>query len=169
MESGTHTKGFTLIEVMLYVAISAGMLFAVASLYQLINEHKAANYAESRVNQSGMNALRVLSDALRRAESVYQPTHEEITDILILTMEDPALNPTTFALSEGTIVMQEGEEEPVPITSSDVDVYYVQFENLSTTDISDSIHFEIGVAFGLNSERATTDYTSTFYGSATTR
>ncbi len=169
MEPAAHKKGFTLLEVMLYVVISASMLFAVVSLYQLVIEHQAAFYAETRVGASGTNALRVISDAVRRAESVVEPNPQVITDTLILAMEDPTRNPTMFQLSNGAIVMQEGAEEPISVTSSDVEVYALQFENVTTTDVSSSIHIEIGAEYGLNSGRETSDVSRTFYGTATTR
>jgi Tfp pilus assembly protein PilW len=163
------SKGFTLIEVLMYILASSILLFAISSVFSMLYEHRAALYAETRVDASGENALRVMLDALRRADSVVSPQNQEISDTLILSMEYSSLNPTVFERSGNSITMREGDSDVVYLTASDVEINSLLFQNLSNTDDSSSIRIELAADYAKNSDRTLTDFSHTFYASVTTQ
>ena len=162
-------RGFTLLEMILFTAISVLILTAVATLYGAILTNDAGNNARARVDDSVAHALRLMTDAIRHAEAVVEPAEQSGGGEMILTMEDAGLDPTTFTLVDGVITMQEGENESMSITPEDIRVSSLWFESLSENSLSDSVRIRIDAEYISESARVETQFANTYYAGATTR
>jgi hypothetical protein len=169
MKNRTHTRGFTLIEAILYIAVASSMLYAVVLLYNVVVSNEAGNTAHASVTNSSGHTLRMITDAIRRSSSVITPEHHAIDGTLVLEMADAGVSPTTFSLVDGIVVMQEGAGPVIPLSAPEVVIDSLQFENLSVTEVSDSIHIEFVATHPNMSGRSEVDFSETFYGSATTK
>jgi type II secretory pathway pseudopilin PulG len=167
--TASHTRGFTLIEVMLYIALAASVIYVVSLLYSVVTENHAANDTRASVNAAAADGMRQILDAIRRAESVDSPGLQATSDMLILNMNDPAVHPTVFTVNDGMIEMQEGANDPVQITAPNVSISNLEFANGSETDFSDTIRFSFAAEYRWNSGRLETSFLNTYYGSATTK
>lgn len=165
MQNSTHKRGFTLIETILFVAVSAVVVYAVAILQAAIVENDARTYAKVTTDSSAAHMMYILTDALRRADSVTEPAQGTASSELVLEFDDGELNPTRFFVEEGILYMEEGAAAPISLTSSDVEIRAIQFENRSAVPDFDSVHFEFDAAFR-NEGRPVQEYHQTYYGGA---
>jgi hypothetical protein len=154
---------------MLYVALASIILYTIATLYGVVLVNDQRNTTRVSVDQSSAHALRLITDAIRRADFVEEPAHQSLGGELILHMADSELEPTRFFLDSDSIVMQEGAHDPIAITSFNTIVSGLSFENLSESDESDSVRVQFEALFRVQVERPETEFNQTYYASATTR
>lgn len=109
-KNGRHnmSEGFTLIEVMLYIAIVALLVFSVGISAQAFIESRVKNQSIADVNHAGANALNYILQAVRNADSISAPTSGTSANQLELAMTSAPQNPTCFRLSGEKIQTQEG-------------------------------------------------------------
>lgn len=138
MNNKIHNKksrkaGFTLVELILYVGILVILLGAsVLSALSAANTRVKA-LARHEVNYSTQFAQDVLSQTIRRAQSIDAgaSTFGNASSVLVLIMDDPLESPTTFELTAGQLTVTRGAGTAIPITTSHVNVSTFQVENLS--------------------------------------
>lgn len=167
-KSGSGTAGFTLIELVLYVAISATLLGVVMSLYFTLARTQARQQSIAEVEQQGAAALSLLLQTTRNAQFVVSPTPGTASTTLILTTYAAAMNPTVFFVASSTLYVTEGSSTPVALTNSQVVISQLSFLNVaaSTTDGSIKVQFMLSYASTTHYE---TNYASFFTSSATVR
>jgi len=120
-----NSKGFTLIEVAVYLglfAIIMGGVFVVT--YQLI-EGNERTHARVLVQEEGNFIQRKLDWALTGATQIIAPTSTGA----VLTIEKDAAT-ITFSESGGVLQMAEGAADPVPLTTDWLTVSGVNFEQV---------------------------------------
>lgn len=166
----TNRRGFTLLEIVLYLSVAAAVLYAASLLYSTAALSEVRNHARVEVEESAGHTLRTLTQAIRNAESVTTPASLASGESLVLVMSEAAENPTTITLVGGVVLLQEGSGSPVPLSSSEeVEVGELQFSNRSETSVSDSIQIEFSMSYRSLSDRSEFEYAETYYGTATTR
>lgn len=169
MYTKTVSRGFALIEMILYVALAAIILYSVSVLYDVVIVNQLRNEARSSVDESSAHALRVITDLIRRAEDIEEPGRQSMGGELILHMSDPAVDPTRIFLTYDSIMIKEGSHDPIAITSFDTIVSGLTFENLSENDVSDSVRVQFESQYRQIATRSETEYSNIYYASATTR
>jgi Tfp pilus assembly protein PilW len=163
-----NSRGFTLIEIILYVAVAGAVLYVASLLYVAILDNDARNNTHASVDESSAHALQIIIDAIRHAENVEEPAHQSMGGDLSLRMADPDRDPTNFSLVTGAVLMQEGNHDPITITSLNTVVDGLSFENLSANDKTDSVRVQLDASYR-DSTRPETTYAHTYYATATTR
>ena len=133
--SPVSQKGFTFVEMLVYVAIVsivAGVLTSV-----LISNMRA--YDKSQARQSVLNnvhdALRIVTEEVKYAQSVYTPTSVLASDTGQLSLETE-LNPPAgesvayvdYYLDNGRIYEKREGQSALPLTSERVIVERLRFE-----------------------------------------
>ena len=161
-----NTKGFTLIELILYVALMGIVLYTASLLYTLFLAEDARDYARAEVEQSSQHALLYMTQTIRNAPSVTTPAAGSNAAALQLTVDDESKSPTVFSLSQGSIVVAEGGSPAVALLPSSVVVDSLEFENRGSEG---SLYIEFSAHYRNDSERPEFDYEQTFYASATIR
>lgn len=137
--------GFTLIEVILYIALS-GIVFAIAlhSMMQMM-EAKQRSQASTTVQQSLRIALNRMIDTSLNATSINDESSNfgSAQGSLSFAMSDAALNPTVFSVSQGRIIIQEGASMAQPITAPSIRVDLLRFTNVTPPEKSPVIRIEM--------------------------
>ncbi|MBI2406177.1 MAG: prepilin-type N-terminal cleavage/methylation domain-containing protein [Candidatus Harrisonbacteria bacterium] len=123
--------GFTLIEVLLYVAITAiifgGMIaFIDGTLKSRIQEDVTAE-----VEMNGNMAMSVMAQMIRNAKSIASPAASSTATSLTLVMPDANISPAVFELLGGAIQMSERGAATTTLTSSRTTASNLFFTNLS--------------------------------------
>lgn len=166
----TSQKGFSLVEMLLYVAISSVMLFSLSLLLSFLFGGRVKNQSITDVNQQGLQVMQLITQTVRNAKSVDSPALGATDTSLSLTMSDPLLSPTVFDISSGTVRIKEGSNPLIPLTNSHVTVSSFIFQNISSTSSTDRI---VRLSFTMDhsnpSSRNENSFTKTFTGSATLR
>lgn len=113
-----YTPGFTLIEILLYLAISLMLIVVIssASIDMLQVSRKTADaqqllYAES-------NVLAALHRVLAGAYEITTPSEGAVGSSLSFTMYDLTRNPSVFTVVDDIVYLKEGTLEPMALHAS---------------------------------------------------
>lgn len=139
-------KGFTLIELMLYVglvALFAGLIGAFVPIFlseRVVSQSMTDVYSQARYVAS------VVSDHVRDATDITFPATSTASTTLIVSTTDVATDPTTIFLDSGRIYISEAGSASVPLTDTNVVVNQFEVVNYSATGPADTVtvFLEIG-------------------------
>lgn len=163
-------RGFTLVEMSLYVAICSLILFSLSSFFSFLAESRVKSQAISEVNQQGFFVMNTITSAIRNARTIDVPGIGTSSTTLSITTQDALTSPSVFSLSSSTLMIKEGSAAPVALTNSRISVSPILFENVSSSSSTDRI---VRISFTLFSRTTNSqqqyNYTKTFKGSATLR
>lgn len=137
-----NQKGFSLMEVLIYIAVSAVMLMVVVGFVGWIMRIRNKVTIESRVEQNARYVMARMVREIRRADDLTVVDQNTLS----LSMSDPMENPTVFDLNSGILYMRQGIGDPVAITGNDVKVGEVLFEDRTTPNSADIVKITLTVA-----------------------
>ena len=165
-----HQQGFTLIQMALYIAVSSIILFTASGVLINLLELKEKARVTAEVDQQGQFVLQKISQLVRNAEAITAPTPGSSGASLTLDVVTAGDDPTVIALSSGTVQITEGAAAAVDLTSSQVEVTSLTFENASTAN-SDygSIRVTIAIEHSSTSNRNEYSYAQTMQTSISLR
>ena len=165
-----NKKGFTLVEMILYVAICSLFLLTLSTFMTFLLGARIRSQSIAEVNQQGFQVMHLMTSTLRNGRSVETPPIGNSSSTLSVTTGVGIYDPTIFQVSSGTLFVQEGPNTPIALTNSRVSIGGVLFENVSS---SSSLEKIIRITFTVDSKniggRSEYTYTKTFTGSATLR
>lgn len=139
-------KGFTLIEVLIYITIIGIVVSGFIVFALSINSSRAKTYVVQEVQANARVALDLISQKIRLADDVVIPTEGNSGSSLEIDMPGPDPN-LTFSVTGGVLGIAEGVGDPTPITSDEVDVSNLNFTNLAESGERDNIRVEITVEY----------------------
>ena len=155
-----YKKGFSLIELVIYVAGMIVLLGAVTTLIvSMYGMYRTATIS-SRVDQIGISVADRITKDIRTGIS-FNPAQSQFgipTGALSLNAQAGA-NPLTkyFALQSGRLVYQENGGAVQYLTPKDVSVSNFNLASISTT-VSEGVHFIIGIDYVLGGQSLTRTY-----------
>lgn len=163
-------QGFTLVEMLLYVTISSVILLSLSLFLSLILSSRIKNQSIADVNQQGLQVMQLITQTVRNGKSISFPSVGATSTSLSVDVVDPLRNPTVFDIANGVMRIQEGSNQPIPLTNSHVTVTSLIFQNISSTSSTDRI---IRMSFTINhtnsNGRNENSFIKSFTGSATLR
>jgi type II secretory pathway pseudopilin PulG len=162
-------KGFTLIELILYVSMAAILLSVTSTLFITVISNQAKYEAVRRVEDAGSQIMRILTESIKNADSIDGPLPGESAGILSIHSKDSSRDPTTITLLDGTINMEEGLNPVNVLSSPEVKITDLLFKNLGGTTTSGSIRVEFMASARNQGGRNELNYSDTFYGTANPR
>jgi type II secretory pathway pseudopilin PulG len=158
-------KGFTLIELILYVGITSFVLTAVVLFLALMLETQTKNRTIMEVNQQGTQIVQIINQAIHNAVNINSPALGLSGDRLSLGMNDSLKDPTIFEVNSDTLWMDEGTNS-YALTNSKVSIVNLIFKNRSKSSTPGIISFEFTLSHVNPDNREEFDYTKTFSSSA---
>ena len=163
-------KGFTLVEMILYVSVCAVFLLALSSLFSFLVGSRVRSQAITEVNQQGFLVMNSITRTIRNGRSIENPVMAATSSLLSITTSNPILNPTVFSIASGTMRITEGSKGAVPLTNSRVVLSNLVFQNISSASSTEKI---VRISFIIDSVnqsgRSEYAFSKTFSGSATLR
>ncbi|PIT92169.1 MAG: hypothetical protein COU08_03740 [Candidatus Harrisonbacteria bacterium CG10_big_fil_rev_8_21_14_0_10_42_17] len=166
----SKSEGFTLIEVLIYVAIIGSVVSSFLLFNLSILNSGSKSYATQEVNGNLRIALDIVGERIRAAEgvTVSNSVFDTNPGTLSLVMSDGAKNPTVFDVSGGILRITEGVDDPINITTDEVNLTNVVFTNLTASSSRENIRIEI--TGGLrNAADANTSYTNSIQTTVSVR
>lgn len=124
-------KGFTLIEILLYLAISVVMVVLIGSVGVNVLTTLASVHTEEELQYNSQFITEKIRTIVNDAETIGIPTSGATSSVLSLTMSDPAKNPTIIDVVDGRLRMQEGSDTPQFLSGQNVVVSAVTFSNVT--------------------------------------
>lgn len=162
-------RGFTLIELILYVALVSLLLVALSGVVGMVLSARVKGQSIAEVEQQGLQAMHRITDTLRNAQGVTSPGAGASASSVTVDVLTIANDPTIFNLSSGILQMQEGTTPAVALTNSRVVVSSLTFQNLSQPSTPGSVRIQFTVTYNNNTGRAEYAVSKTFVGTASLR
>jgi len=167
-----NNKGFTLIELLIYVGIFALVSGALVSFIITIINISAKNYVVQEVNSNSRLAIELISERIRSAADVNEglSTFDADPGVLSLAMDVAGQNPTIIDLTadDGRLQIKEGVDPVVYLTTDEVKVTDLQFKNITTSGLRNSIQVQMTIEYADPSSRFY-EYTKTLQTTITLR
>lgn len=126
-------KGFTLIEMLLYVAASSFFLLSITTFFSFVMGTQSKNQITQEVNQQGVLVMERITQTIRGAVDVVTPSYGTSSQILSVSTNASATNPTSVYVTNGMLYIQEGTSTAVAISNSKVLVRNLSFINTSAS------------------------------------
>lgn len=145
--SNYEKQGFTLIEILIYIAILALVFVSmiVFFLNNISSNIKANSYQE--VQQNGRFVMTKISQEMKKAIGINSPVPGSSGTSLSLVMSDSNLNPTVLDLNNGKLRIAQGSSAPVDLTTDQVLVTNLQFTNLSYAGTPGTVRTEMTIEY----------------------
>lgn len=151
MKKAGYQKGFSLIELIIYLAIVSGVVLSMVLFSLSVSGSRAKTYVAQEVQANARVALNIISQKIKLANGVNMGVSIFGLDpgVLSLSMADAAKNPTVIDLDQdnGVLQIKEGVSSPVAITSDEVKVTNLVFTNLTSTGARENIRIEFTVEY----------------------
>jgi len=160
------SKGFTLIELILYVGIVGVVLLVVSIFFMTLLTSRIKNETVSEVELQGTQVVQMITQNIRNAEAVSVPAKGETSSSLVITKEDENI---AFSLDDGVIYTQEGSGNLINLTNNRVLVSSLLFENTGKENAPDSIRINFILSHVNHTGRNEYSFTKSFLGSASLR
>ena len=161
--------GFTLVEILLYIAIASAFLLTLSSFVILSFRSRAEAQVIAEVEQQGEKLMQTITITARSASSITTPIAGTSGSTLILATSSGSTNPTTFSLSGGVISITEGVSTAVALNNSQVTVSSLTFTNLSRTGTPGVVRIQFTLSYNGNTSKREYAYSKVFYGTASLR
>jgi len=169
-----HSKeaGFTLIEVLLYVAIFSVIIGGIVSLAFLSTAARAQNQTRADLNYQGEAVMALLVQSIHQAQAITAPVPGSSASSLTLAMSDSTVDPTIFdTVSRSGYNAVEINEGSLPtqndLTNSSISVSNLKFTNMSVGSTNSSILIQFDLTYNNLQNRPEFDYSQSFSGGAT--
>lgn len=136
MKKTTQKKqsGFTLIEILLYMALSTMMVVLMGGVGVNVFSGFVKSKAAEELQYNTQFVTEKIRSTTSQAEAINTPLAGESGSILSLAMSDPSKDPTIIDVSEGRVRIREGADEAEFISGAGVDVYSVEFLNVTPAE-----------------------------------
>lgn len=129
-----NNKGFTLIEILVYIAILSLVLFLVCSFIFWMNQSNAKTKAKREALENARRALEIMTYEIKGAKSLYRPT----TASNQLSLETYRYLPNDeddtfvdFFLCDSRLCLKKESQDPISLTSNNVEVELLEFTQIS--------------------------------------
>lgn len=158
-------KGYTLIELLLYISIVGVLLAGVSVFFGTATDARVKNQSVAEVEQQGLAAMEYILQTIRNADAITAPATGATTSSLTVTVPTAALSPTIFSLSGGTpnaLQVKEGAAAQIPLTNSLVQVSGLTFKNLSRASTPGVVQISFTIDRVNAANRNQYDYQKTF-------
>jgi Tfp pilus assembly protein PilW len=161
--------GYTLIELLLYVAIVGVLLTSVVGFFGLVASSRVKNQTISEVNDQGAYAMDYIAQTVRNATSISSPVAGVSDSQLTVVVPTGSLSPTVFSLSGATLQVKEGAAAAVALTGSKIQVTSLTVKNLTRSGTSGIVQISMTLSLINTSGRNEYDYQRTFTTSVAVR
>jgi prepilin-type N-terminal cleavage/methylation domain-containing protein len=162
-------KGYTLIELLLYVSIIGILLTIIVFFFSTVVGARVKNQTILEVNDQGAAVMDYITQTIRNASSITTPAAGSSGSSLTLVVPTGSLSPTVFSLTGAApiaVQVKEGTGAQVPLTSNRVQVSSLTFKNLSRASTPGIIQVSFTLSRVNPSSKNEFDYQKTFTDSA---
>jgi type II secretory pathway pseudopilin PulG len=147
-------KGFSLVEILIYIALIGGTMLTFFSFVNTISNSRNKVYAQEEVQANARMVMTTFRQIIKKANNlnVASSTFDVHPGILSLEMDDSNVNPTIFLLEDGVLYLKEGNSTSVAITGENIRISNLVFNNLSGSSQKENIKINLGLEFRENED-----------------
>lgn len=156
-------NGFTLVELILYVALTSILLVGFAMLVPYLLESRLKNQIILEVEEQATFVSSYMGLEIRNAEGINSPGPGVSSGTLSLDVVDGSDDPTVFSVNSGVLEVTRGAGSAQALTNSKIEVTNLNFVNLTRTDTAGAVRVEFTIEYNNASNRVDFDYSRDFY------
>lgn len=143
MQKNTMKKnatGFTLVELILVIAIFSIIIASITSFFVLVIRGKGKSVTRVEAQEQARIAMNRMTYEIKRSTSASSSSKFDVniattsTSTFILVSSVSARNPTVFNVSNGILYMKYGTSASVALTSKDVSISNLMFSKYASTN-----------------------------------
>lgn len=164
-----NKKGYTLIELVVYVGLSSIILITTGTIATTLIEQRERSSIRNDIDLQGNRMVNEMTRAIRDATEIAAPIQGATGTTLTLTRDSVAVNPTTFLWNGTELSIIEGVNPAVDLHPTNMEVRNLKFQNTTATGTPGIVSFQFDVLFPALEGQAKKNYAPTFYGSAALR
>ena len=161
-------KGFTLIELIIYIAIIGIIVSGFISYFLSVGGIRNKNYSVSTVQSNGRNAMQIMERKIHEAQSVSVPSSGASSTVLVLISSGGNAS-TTFSILNGVLFMKETGVATTTITDNKITISNLTFTNLSPVSSRANIHIEMTINYNVGAGDTQFGYNKSYKTSVSTR
>lgn len=162
-------KGFTMIEMLLYLGLITMILVAVSAFFSVLMEARIKNQTIVEVDSQGVQIMQAITQAARNSNEINSPARGSAATALSLASEDSSKNSTIIGLNGQNVYIQEGSQGQVLLNNSQVKISNFSFANFSRANTNGIVSVSFTVTYNNSTGKNEYDFSKTFYGSAALR
>ena len=162
-------KGFTLVEMILYVSVCSILFLALFGIFSLLMSARIKNQTVTEVNQSGIQITQLVSQSIRNAKGIIVPSIGVSSSTLSLKTVSTSTNPTVFDVASGTFFVKEGTSTKIALSNRRVMISNFTATNTSLTSSTTNeggVEFSFIVSYIASGSSTDYSFTKSFFGSA---
>lgn len=130
--------GYTLVELLVFIAITAVVVVAFVSILVFTVQLQARQSSSATVQEESTALLQQIQNYVANASLVSIPMNTP-TSTLVLRMSSPSDDPTTITLANGTVYVKQGSGAAEPLTSNRVVISNLKFTRHANPPAHDSV------------------------------
>jgi type II secretory pathway pseudopilin PulG len=158
-----NKKGFTLVELILYVTLASVLLIGFAMLIPYVLESRLKNQVILEVEEQARVVSSYMGLEIRNAEGVNSPAAGASGGSLSLDVVAGVDDPTVFDLNSDSLRVTKGAAPSDVLTNDKVKVTSLNFVNLTRPDTAGAVRVEFTIEYNNPSNRSSFDYSKDFY------
>ncbi|MEK9183664.1 MAG: hypothetical protein AAB890_01140 [Patescibacteria group bacterium] len=139
------TKGFTLLEFIIYAAVSGILLLTMGAISMNIISGRTKLLTFTEMNQNVRLIMEEIADNVGKSEGIIVPAQSATSSTLSLKTSDPLLDPTEIYLSNSTVKIKKGLNSPIDLTTDEVLISELQFLNVAYPNTSGTVRVTLKI------------------------
>ena len=156
-------RGFTIIELLLYSAISAAMIASISIILSTLLDIRIKNQSIAEVEQQGQILMSSLTKAIRNADTVNDLPQGATEAVLSITAN--GVN-TVYSSENGRMMVSINGGGAIPLTNSKVEITNLRFSNYARPGTNGLFRIEFTISRLNPVGGARNAFERTFIGSA---
>ncbi len=155
-------KGTTLLELLLYVGIVTVVLSISGTLSMNILFGKARAAAFEEVAANTRISFHLMTTEISNADSI-DIAQGMASSSIVLGVSDPSRDPVVFGVENGLLWQKEGETERIFLTTDNVTITDIEFQNISFTETFHTIRIRMNMESEVIHPRGNQKVSKVFY------
>jgi len=164
-----NKQAFSLLETILYIAISSTILTLMSFMLITLLGHKTKNYAQSEIESQGLFIMETIQEDIRNAKTITNPTKGSTDQTLILQKKEISKSPIIFELTNKKITRKEGLNTAQNLNSEKTEISEITFETDGNMDTEGTVKITFKINFKNTGNHLDLKYEKIFTSSANIR
>jgi len=160
MKALFKNKGFTMSELLVYIAVLTIIVAAVTSFFLWISRSINRTRALKETLDNSRIAIDILSHEIKDSNGIYSPNSVFDSDVGQLSLETTNYLPSgevtsyiDFFICDTRLCIKKEGEAPIALTSESVEVIKMRFSQVSTTSTAPSVQINLQIDYKSASSR----------------
>ena len=169
MKKNNLQKGFSLIEMVIYIAVFAVFVGALITFLLNINSTRLHAQIVLEVNGQGASLMKTLTLAVKSATAINSPGTGVSSGVLSINTANSQTTPTVFSEDGETLYITEGTGTAMALTNNKVKLTDLTFTNVSQAGTPGIIQIRFTISNTASKTSTYEQYSTNFYGSSSLR